>query len=751
VTQPIDTAYVDIVVRDKSLDKLQKDIDRSLDKIEKDVQKDLDKIDKDFDDAFDEIDKHFANMVKDAEKSFDELTEIVEDSTDAIDAQFNHVFSRSKKHFKDLSDDADSSFRRIRRRFQEPLQDALTSIGRGISNVGTMLGQLGSSVGGVVSSSPLLILIAVLTPAIIALAGALLQLVGVIGLIPAGITVLLATFIPMCVAFQNFGTAIGAIMSGDVDKINEALKKLAPNARIVAQEFAELVPQLKTFQLTTQNAFFKPLIGAMTQLGKSTLPALENGFLRSAAAMGGLLRQVLDFLSLPEQATFIDNLFKTTARLVTSFGPNLVKFMAGFLEVANAALPTLERLGGAFSTAFGKFGDFMAESAANGSLQKFIDDALTTARELFDLVKALSGLLGTLFAGTEDAGHSFIVSLTEMIIRLDEFLKTADGKTVIDALVLSTEALATSLGLIVEITIFLVRAFKNALKMFEAIGRGVVSLALLIGEWFTKAKDTVTTTIGQIPEIIGEVFQRAIDTALMILGVGIGTIIFIFTELPNQIAGFLLSLPQRIYAIFLQIGPLIGLALQGAVDFGRNIIVNGFNEIVDFVMSVPERLKGLIPTFSGAGKNLIQSFMNGFRSVGNFIGDVAGDIVGAVKGFLNKAIDKINVGIAKVDEVLPGDLGRIPRLAGGAFVSKRPGGILANVGEGNEDEWVLPQSKLEALAGGTMITFGPGAINVNFSGALPTEKEAQSIGETIGSSMANAIVRRNLRTQVRAI
>lgn len=370
---------------------------------------------------------------------------------------------------------------------------------------------------------------------------------------------------------------------------------------------------------------------------------------------------------------------------------------------------------------------------------------------MIDLVKATGGLLGTLFAGTEDAGHGFIQSLTEMITRLNEFLKTAEGQDVIAALVFAVQALAATLSFSIETMIFFTKTFKMMLKFFELVGRGAVDFVIMVGEAFGKIPELISTTVGAIPGLITGFFTMLFDNVLMVIGIGVGSILFIFQELPNQIAGFLLSLPQRIYAIFLQIGPLIGDALQGAVDFGRNIIVNGFNNIVDFVMSVPERLKSLIPTFSGAGKNLIQSFMNGFRSVGNFIGDVAGDIVGAVKGFLNRAIDKINVGIAKVDEVLPGDLGRIPRLASGAFVRRRPGGIIANVGEGPEDEWVLPQSKLEAMTGGTTITFGPGAISVNFSGALPTEKEARQIGETIGQGLANAIARRDLRAAVRAI
>lgn len=752
MTQPIDTAYVDIVVRDKSLDKVRKDIDKTFDKIDKDVEKDLKSIDDQFADLFEKIDKRFNDLEDSVDGVFQEMIDISADATSSMEHNIDRSVKKSRKHLDDLGDKIHNTFDDIEDKVDGPLKRAFLAIGGIIGNVGTTIGQLGSAIGGAASSSPLLALILVLTPAIIALAAALSQLIGLVGLVPAGFTVLLASIIPVVVAFQNFGGAVSAVMSGDLEKMNEALAKLAPNARAVALEIGRLMPVFKTLQLTTQQAFFQPLVGAATQLINSVFPKLEIGFTRVAFAMGTLLRQVINFFSLPEQGTFIDNLFKASAHLIATFGPNLVKFLAGFLEAANAALPTLVRLGDAFNTAFGKFGDFIAKAAQDGSLQTFIDEAIKTVKELFALVQALGGLLGTLFAGTEDAGHGFIVSLTEMITRLDEFFKTAEGQDVIDAIVFSVKALAAALSFSIETLVFFTKTFKMMLQFLETVGRGFVEFVTMIGEWLAKIPGFIVTFISGIPTMVGNFFKGAIDAALTALGIGIGLILFSVQVLPGKIIDFLKSLPQRIYDIIVAIGPLVATAFQNAVDFGRDILINGFENIIEFIRSVPGRIKDLIPTFGSAGKNLIESFMNGFKSVGSFIGDVAGDIVGAVKGFLNKAIDRINEGIAKVDAVLPGDLGRIPRLAQGAFVPRRPGGVTAVVGEGSEDEWVLPQSKLDALMGsGTTITFGPGAINLNFSGALPTEAEARGIGETIGKSLAAMIARRDLQTQVRAI
>ena len=721
MTQPIDTAYVDIVARDRSLRKLRKDIDDTFDDIDKDVKKSLDDIDAHFDDTFTEIDEHFKTMT-----------------------------IRAKKSFDTVSDDAESSFRRIKRRFQEPLQQGFQKLTDIVTEAGRVIGQIGSGLGSFVSSSPLLVLIAVLTPAIIGLAAALSQLIGVVGIIPAGLGVLLSAIIPVVVAFQNFGDAVSALAEGDVDKINEALKKLSPSAAAVAKEVAALLPMLRSFQKVVQEGFFAPIVGNFTLTVRALFGVFEKGFFDVARAMGRLTSSFAELLTSDKNVQAFRDLFASTARIIASMMGPLLRFTDMLFSTMQAGLPFVERLAAALGRALDKFSAFVNASIENGDFDQFIEDAITTVKELIDLVKALGGLLGTLFAGTEDAGHGFIKTLTDLTIKLDEFLKTAEGQEAIDTLVFAIKALGFALTATLQTLMFFWGVAQNTFLGLGMLGQGFMDFVDTIVEWAKKIPGAVDEFFGQLPEKISGFFTDMFDRALQAIGIGTGLILFAIQVLPDKIAAFLLSLPQRIYDILIQIGPVIALALQGAVDFGVNIVTNGFNAIVDFIRGTPDRIRSLIPNFGKAGHSLIESFMNGFRAVGGFISDVAGDIVGAVKGFLNRAIDRINSGIATIDAVLPGDLGRLPRLADGAFVPRRPGGILANIGEGREDEWVLPQSKLDAMTGGS-ITFGPDSINVNFSGVVPTESEARATGAAVGQGIIDTITKRNIQVQVRAI
>lgn len=751
MTHPIDTAYVDIVPVDKSLERLQRDIDKTMKKIDKEAEKDLKKIDKNFENTFKSLDKQISDMEKMAEAHFKELEKIVDSSFDAVDDRIEDSFTTIDRHFTKFSEDSDNSFKKTRAKFLEPLSDGLRAIGGVVADLGRSMFQLVSGIGGAVSSNPLISLVLVLTPAIIALAAALSQLIGLVGILPAGFGVLLAAVLPVVVAFQNFGDAVSALADGDVDKINEAMKKLSPSAQSVAREIAALLPMLRSFQRVVQEGFFAPLVGDFTNVVRSLFPALEKGFFDVSRAMGRLTSSFAELAAAPKTFQTIQTLFATTSRIITELTGPFRRFADMLLNTVIVGLPYVERLSAAFGRALDSFSAFVNASIEDGSFNTFVEEAITTVKELIALAKALGGLLGTIFGATEEEGHNFLKTLTDLTIKLDEFLKTAEGQAALDALVFAVKALGFALMATLNTLIFFWNVTQNTLKGLEMLGRGFVDLVKKIGEWLGKVPEAISNFIGGIPQTVADIFQSMIDRALQIIGIGTGLILFAIQVLPGKIVDFLGSIPERIGAIMARVGPIIASALQTAVDFGWNIITTGFNTIVDFVLSVPDRLAGLIPNFSKAGKNLIESFMNGFRAVGSFIGDVAGDIVGAVKGFLNKAIDKINSGIQIVDDVLPGSLGRIPRLAEGALVRHRPGGIMANIGEGSEDEVVAPLSKLEGMfQGGETINFGPGAISIVF-GSVPTESEARQVGQSVGHGIIDAISRRNMRAQVRAI
>lgn len=763
MTNPIDVAYVDIVTNAKSLQKMKKDIDKALDDVDGDVVQHLRKIDDTFDDTFKNIDDHFKKVGDEAEKVFDDVVDSVERSFNDVDTHIDRHDRRTRSRFSALGAAIGDTFEAAGRRITETLARVFSAVGGGLGPIFGAVGQLGGALGGFIQSSPMLALIVALAPAIIALVAALSQLIGLVGLLPSGLGVLVAAIIPTVIAFQNFGDAVSALASGDLEKIDEALKKLSPSARQVAREVAAALPVLRTFQRAIQESFFIQVRGSFTQI-IAAIPQVIAGFGFVATAMGKLTKQFIDFLTSAGTIQVVNELFMTTARIIEALTGPVVRLFDAITSSVHESLPIVERLAVAFGNALDKFSAFLNKAIETGSFDQFIEDAITTVKELVDLVKALGGLLGTIFAGTEDAGHDFIQTLTDLTTRLDDFFKSAEGQDVLKDLVFLVKALGAVLGATVTGLIFLDQQFRLSLAVLEKVGRGFTDLVQVIGDFFGGIPDKfreVGAFLERIPGLIGQSITALFNTALVAIGAQIGLILFFVQELPGQIADFFSTLPERIGASLAATGPTILDIFRQAFADTNAFLIQKFDEVVAFIQSVPERIAALGPAFLRAGKNLITSFMNGFRAVGSFIGDIAGDIVGSVKSFLNRAIDKINSGIAAIDAVLPGELGRIPRLADGGIARRRAGGTLAVVGEGNEDEAIAPLSTLEDIirkalgrdgpGSGMTVNFAPGAISVSFAGVVPTEAEARSVAKTVGDGIADQLAKRNVKTQVRAV
>lgn len=728
----VDTAYVDILPDVSSFVRvLRRDLDRALRTLERTAN-----------DAFGNIE----DSASDAGRTIA--------ITITIGAQ------RAERAIDDLADSAGRDFKRISRSASDAGRDISSSFTSGVfGGVTSALQSLGSALLSFGSSSPLLLLLLALAPAVLAVSAALADLVGFVGLLPAGIAVALAAIIPLVVAFQNFGGALSAIAEGDPEKIAEALKKLAPAAASVAKEFQKLFPALKDLQRFAQQQLFLPLQGTLTNLANTLLPSVRQGVGQVAAAFGETFAVIAKSFTTPANVQLLNDLFAKTAEIVRGLGAPLSKLFTAFGDATKATLPIFGDLVKRIFDGVTAFADFLTEAAKTGELQSFIDDALKTFGELFDLVKSVGRLFGTLFGATDDSGRDFIGTLTDLTDRMNAFFKSAEGQDALQDVTELVKVTGQALGFLVDALLFTIDVFSDLDELVRGAKQDLtdffVDVILGAQNLVDRIKAIPSNLKNFALELVASIkgaFQAAIDGALAAVGIGVGLIFAALIEGPRQFLSFLATYPDQVKLALAGFGVALVQVFDTAMTTAKDFLVTKFEEIKAFINGVPDAVAALGPRFLDAGLNLIKSFMNGFRSVGNFIGDVAGDIVGAIKGFLNKAIDKINVGITLVDDVLPGSLPRIPRLARGGIVPATPGGRNVNVAEAGEDEVIAPLSKLEKMLGGTgmVINFGAGSIPIVFEGVVPSQQEARQVGQSVVDGMIEALQRRDIRMMARA-
>lgn len=151
--------------------------------------------------------------------------------------------------------------------------------------------------------------------------------------------------------------------------------------------------------------------------------------------------------------------------------------------------------------------------------------------------------------------------------------------------------------------------------------------------------------------------------------------------------------------------------LTGPIGIAVGLIIKNFDQIKAAVQNVWNWITGAFSTIAAIGTSILKGAVN--------------SVIGFAENTINGFINLINGAIGAINKIPGVNIGKIgtlsiPRLAEGGIVKARPGGILANIGEGGQDEAVIPLDQLDNVANGRS---GSGiTINLNLTGIMTRSK-----------------------------
>lgn len=168
--------------------------------------------------------------------------------------------------------------------------------------------------------------------------------------------------------------------------------------------------------------------------------------------------------------------------------------------------------------------------------------------------------------------------------------------------------------------------------------------------------------------------------------------------------------------------------LTGPIGIAVGIIIKNFDTIKNAVQSVWNWITGAFSKIADIGTSILKGAVN--------------SVIGFAENTINGFINLINGAIGAINKIPGVNIGKIgtlsiPRMAEGGIVKARPGGILANIGEGGQDEAVIPLDQLDDIAGGS----GRGVnITLNLSGIMTRSKSdereiARSLIQTLNDEL----------------
>lgn len=304
---------------------------------------------------------------------------------------------------------------------------------------------------------------------------------------------------------------------------------------------------------------------------------------------------------------------------------------------------------------------------------------------------------------------------------------------------------------------------------------GIIDVVAVLGGLISGI-GTIITAVGAVASVVVPAIGAVIAALTSPIGIVvaaiaalIGIITFLAThweEVCNFIGGllswlgeFFATVGQGIADVFASVIDGIVAAFQGAWDF----ITGLFGQIGSFFANVfGAAFEAVKKAFANIGNfflNIFNTIADLFRGVGQAIGNavsgafkaVVNGIIGFVENFINIPVNAIN-GLLSVINMVPGvnisylPRMNLPRLESGGVVPSTQGGRIILAGEGGQDEWVVPESKMASLVSQINDRLDAedrtGSITINLSGVFATSAEER---RKVADQIVEAISQNNRR------
>lgn len=462
-----------------------------------------------------------------------------------------------------------------------------------LAALGLVAGAVASAVGGLAAAIVNLIpLIAELVNAAIAASGALL-------LIPAAIAVLITAVATAKLGLKGMGEAMKAVGSGDAKALNEALKKLAPQARAFVREIARLKPAFDRLRLRIQNTLFTGLARQIRDLGRIFLPILNDRLKEMAGVLNGAIRDALNFLMQNQTRIDLDDILNAAARAADNLRKGLTPILSIIRDVTAVASQLLADLTGGFGRTLEGWAADIARLRESGGLREIILDGLAALKALALLLGDIVGIIRGLVRAAGGAGGLF-----GFFDRLNRLINSLEGQAVLKELFEDLDRIGQALiPVLLAILKALMPVIDGIAQIAEAFDTGFTVLFLALG-------NALSLLVGPI---------KALEPLLFEIARGLAPVAVILGELVKAAApgltAFLAAFVNALIAL-VPVAPIVGKALGDLFMALAPILEAVGPALALALVAVAQALSGiakaatpLIKLFSGAFASVIQKVL----------------------------------------------------------------------------------------------------------------------------------------------
>jgi phage-related protein len=567
----------------------------------------------------------------------------------------------------DLDKEADNSTRKVESRFAG-LFGRLTNLGQGFaSKLGSLLqGGAGIAILGA-KAGVALAGITSLANGLFGLIGILENASGAAALLPAAFASFLAVSTTIKLATQGIGDSFKALASGDAQKFAESLKDLSPNAQQFVRSVAAIKPAFDQLQLATQDALFRNLGLTVRDLGAKYMPVLKFGFTGIAGELNTAAVGVGRFFQSSQTVSDVGTIFQNVQRTVAALAPSLTSVLSVLTDVGTVGSQFLPGLANGFSSVTDKFAQFVSNARESGALATFIQNGITTLKQLGEVAKNVFGIIGDLMNAGTTSGGGLLNNLIQITGAIRDFTSSAEGSKAINTFFVSMQqvisavlpvvlALASVVGTtlvpiianlastigpaLLPVVQSLGVALQAAAPGIAALGQGfaalvqgiapalpaVGQLAAVLGQGLGQVMATLGPIISKVAQVFADVLAKAIPPLVPV----IGQLATLFGDVLTAVAPLLPPLVQLAAAV---LQPLIGIVQALVPPFTQLVqnVLTALQPIIPVIANAFSQLGAALAPLAGALGNAVVQIFSALLPV---IGPLVGAIVAVVQAFL---------------------------------------------------------------------------------------------------------------------
>ncbi len=193
------------------------------------------------------------------------------------------------------------------------------------------------------------------------------------------------------------------------------------------------------------------------------------------------------------------------------------------------------------------------------------------------------------------------------------------------------------------------------------------------------------------------------------------------------------------------LGILVGVIIVGAIYIFVNAL-KFISEAIALDIHVISDIIGWIGNYYGVLVNFGKGVVNIFKDIGSLIVEPFKVAFNQIADLWNDTLGKVSI---KVPSWVPGiggkgfDFPQIPKLASGGIIPATPGGTLALLGEGGQDEAVVPLKNGTPLGGSTTNNNVTVNVNINAQAFMGSQIQARQFAMQIFNSLQDYAASKN--------